>query len=250
MKFLLFITVFFISTTSYNQRIDEISPNRYRFKHRSKVFKGSKIEITTQLRTIKNSPKFSGIPQEIQVELNRLFNNTKSQVFPKRYRKKAIRFLNALYRYEDFVIMYNSALYDVIEKLKRDMKRIDFKLEKQFIRAKTLVDRAKKKEVVDMKEVKHLADEMQKSLTRLACHRWMKKKFDSYKGINVVQNPVRLIEEFKKQEAAYIFSIFEKKEVSEIKLYLENEIIDFYYKKALKEITPEQLELFHINKYN
>ncbi len=250
MKFLLFFTVFFISTTSYNQQLDEASPNRYRFKHRSKVFKGSKLEITTQLRTIKNSPKFSGIPEEIQVELNTLFNTAKSHVFPRRYKKKAIRFLNALYRYEEFVIMYNGALYDVIEKLKRDMKRIDFKLEKQFIRSKTALDRSKKKDSTNTEEINYLTQEMQKSQIRLASHRWMKKKFDTYKGINVIENPVRLIEEFKKKEAAYIFSIFEKKEVPEIKNYLENQIIDFYYKKAIAEITPEQLELLHINKYN
>ncbi|WP_299260951.1 hypothetical protein [uncultured Aquimarina sp.] len=250
MKWLLFIVLFSISYTAYNQQTDYESPNRYRFKYKSVVYKGSKMDITAQLRKIKNSPKFSGIPEEIQTGLNELFKDAKSQFFPRVYRKKAIIFLNALYDYEEFVIMYNGALYDVVEKLKRDMKRIDFKLERQYIKAKTVVDRAKKKNSRNTEEIDSLDTERQKSLIRLASHRWMKKKFDGYKGINIVENPDELITEFKKAEAAYIYSLFRKKSVDEIKKYLESEIIDFYYKKAIVEIDPEKLDLQYINKYN
>jgi len=208
------------------------------------------MEITAQLREIKNGSKFSGIPEEIKTGLDELFIDAKRQAFPKVYRKKAILFLDALYNYEEFVIMYNGALYEVIEKLKRDMKRIDFKLERQYIKSKTAVDRLKKSDSTNTKEINFLSKEQQKSLIRLACHRWMKKKFDTYKGINVVKNPDQLITEFKKSEAAYIFSLFGKKSVDEIKKYLENEIIDFYYKKAIVEIDPEKLDLQYINKYN
>ncbi|WP_299214579.1 hypothetical protein [uncultured Aquimarina sp.] len=250
MKSLLFFVILFISLNAYNQELEDISPNRYRFKYRSIVYKGSRMDITDQLRKIKNSPKFSGIPEEIQTGLNELFIDAKKQAFPRVYRKKAILFLDALYNYEEFVIMYNGALYDVVEKLKRDMKRIDFKLERQYIKAKTIVDRLKKKDPTNTKEIDSLNQERQKSLIRLASHRWMKKKFDGYKGINVVENPDELITEFKKAEAAYIFSLFRKKSVNEIKTYLENEIIDFYYKKAIVEIDPEKLDLQYINKYN
>ncbi|WP_299437321.1 hypothetical protein [uncultured Aquimarina sp.] len=250
MKSLLFFAILFISYSGYNQQIDYESPNRYRFKYRSIVYKGSRMDITAQLRKIKNGPKFSGIPEEIQTGLNELFIDAKSQAFPKVYRKKAILFLDALYNYEEFVIMYNGALYEVVEKLKRDMKRIDFKLERQYIKSKTAVDRVKKNDSTNTKEITFLNEERQKSLIRLASHRWMKKKFDAYKGINIVKNPDELITEFKKAEASYIFSLFNKKSVDEIKKYLENEIIDFYYKKAIVEIDPEKLDLQYINKYN
>ncbi|MFD2565572.1 hypothetical protein [Aquimarina rubra] len=250
MRFLLFIILFSLGYTAYNQEIDDISPNKYRFRYKSEVFKGTRLEITAKLRSIKNSPKFSGIPEEIQIGLNKLFKDAKSQALPRRYRKKAIVFLDALYHYEEFVIMYNGALYEVIEKLKRDMKRIDFKLERQYIKSRTSLDRAKKQDSLNTKQINYLTKERRKSLIRLACHRWMKKKFDSYKGIDMVKNPDQLINEFKRAEAAYIFSLFGKKEVDEIKRYLENEIIDFYYKKAITEINPEKLELQYINKYN
>ncbi|SEL86663.1 hypothetical protein SAMN04487910_3536 [Aquimarina amphilecti] len=250
MKPFLFLVILFISYSAYNQEIDDISPNRYRFRYKSILYKGSRLQITSQIRTIKNSPKFSGIPEEIQVELNKLFIDAKKQAFPRIYKKKAILFLDALYNYEKFVIMYNGALYEVVEKLKRDMKRIDFKLERQYIKAKTAVDRLKKNDSTNIKEIRYLSEEQQKSLVRLASHRWMKKKFDGYKGINIVENPDDLITEFKKGEASYIFSLYGKKTVSDIKNYLENEIIDFYYNKAILEIDTEKLDLQYINKYN
>ncbi|MHA7057988.1 hypothetical protein ACWGOQ_0012260 [Aquimarina sp. M1] len=250
MRSLLFIMLFSLSFIAYNQEIDDISPNKYRFRYKSEVFKGTRLQITAQLRTIKNSPKFSGIPEEIQVGLNKLFKDAKSQPLPRRYRKNAIRFLDALYHYEEFVIMYNGALYEVIEKLKRDMKRIDFKLERQYIKSRTLLDRSKKRDSSNSIQINYLTEERRKSLIRLACHRWMKKKFDSYKGIDMVKNPDQLINEFKRAEAAYIFSLYGKENVDEIKRYLENEIIDFYYNKAIVKIDPEKLELQYINKYN
>jgi len=250
MKSLLFFVILFIGCIGYTQEIEDLSPNRYRFKYRSQVFKGSRLQITSQLRKIKNSPKFSGIPEEIQTELHKLFIDAKKQAFPKKYKKKAILFLDALYHYEKFVIMYNGALYTVVEKLKRDIRRIDLKLERQYIKSKTAVDRLQKNDPANTKEIDSLGKESQKSLVRLACHRWMKKKFEVYKGINVVENPDALITEFKKAEAAHIFSLFGKKSEPEIIKYLENEIIDFYYKKGIVEIDPEKLELQYVNKYN
>jgi len=250
MKPLLFFILFTLSHTTYSQRGYDLSPNRYRFKYRSIVYKGSRMDITAQLRKIKNGPKFSGIPEEIQGSLDSLFIDAKRQAFPRVYKRKARLFLDALYNYEKFVVMYNGALYDVVEKLKKDMKRIDFKLERQFIKANTSLDRIKKKDSTNKKEIAHLTEEREKSQIRLMSHRWMKKKFDGYKGINIVENPDELITEFKKAEASYIFSIYGKKEVIEIKRYLENEIIDFYYNKAIKEIDLEKLDLQYINKYN
>ena len=250
MRSLIFFLVFSISCYAYSQQYYDESPNKYRFKYGSKIFKGSKLQITTQLRTIKNSPKFSGIPEEIQIELNKLFKDTKSQVFPRIYRKKAIAFLDALYRYEKFVIMYNGALNDVVEKLKRDIRSIDYKLEKQFIKAQTSLNRVKKEDPTNQKEITHLTEELKKSRIRLLSHRWMKKKFETYKGVNMVENPDELITEFKKKESAYIFSVYEIKSVEEIKRYLENEIIDFYYKKAIIEIDLDKLELLYTKKYN
>lgn len=237
-------------TYSQEEEEDDISPNRYRFRYKSEVFKGSRLQITAKLRGLKNGPKFSGIPEEIQEGLNELFIDAKNQAFPKVYRKKAILFLDALYDYEKFVIMYNGALYEVVEKLKRDMKRIDFKLERQFIKSKTSVDRTKKEDPTNTEEITFLESENKKSLIRLACHRWMKQKFDGYKGINIVENPDELITEFKKTEAAYVFSVYKKQSVDKIKRYLESEIIDFYYNKAISEINTEKLNLQYVNRYN
>lgn len=247
-KFLVFFVIFSIGYTGYNQQTNEESPNRYRFRYKSETFKGSRLKITARLRTIKNSPKYSGIPKEIQVELNHLFITAKDQALPKKYKKNAILFLDGLYRYEKFVIIYNNSLYEVIEKLKKDMKRIDFKLEREFIKSKTALDRIKKENPTNTTEIDHIENELHKNQVRLASHRWMKKKFDTYKGINVVKQPDHLIKEFKQEAAGYVFLLFREKKIDNIKTYLENEIIAFYYKKSLAEIDPEILDLQYINK--
>ncbi|GAA4106282.1 hypothetical protein GCM10022393_00650 [Aquimarina addita] len=240
--------IVYLGTIGYAQGRYEESPNTYKFRYKSEAFRGSRLSITAKLRAIKNSPKYSGIPAEIQVELDHLFIAAKDQALPKLYKENAILFLDALYRYEEFVILYNNSLYEVIEKLKRDMKRIDFKLEREFTKSKAVLDRTQKEDPTNTKEINHIEKELYKNQVRLASHRWMKKKFDTYKGINMVEQPDQLIKDFKQQAAAQVFSLFNEEKKYEIKTYLENEIIEFYYNKSLAEIDPEILDLQYINK--
>ncbi len=230
------------------QDVDEISPNTYKFRYRLKVFKGSRLEITAQLRAIKNDPKYAGIPEEIQLELNNLFEKVKNQAFPKQYRKNAISFLNALYTYDEFVIVYNDALQKVIKKLKKDIKYIDFKLERQFTKSKIALDRVKLEDSTNQKEIVRLGEDLQKSQIRLVCHRWMQKKFENYQVSTVVKEPDQLIKEFKKTEAAKVFLLFKEKKTAEIENYLEHQIIDFFYTKSIPEIDLDKFELRYINK--
>ena len=54
---------------------------------------------------------------------------------------------------------------------------------------------------------------------------------------------------FKKKEADKVFRMYEKeKDVEKITVYLESQIIDFYYRRSLKETNPEKIELRYIDK--
>ncbi|GAA4276305.1 hypothetical protein GCM10022259_10290 [Aquimarina mytili] len=240
--------MFLISHATANAQNEEISPNRYRFKYRSTVYKGSKLQITAQLRSLKTSSKFTGIPEEIQEELNTLFIATKKQAIPKYYKKHAILFLDAINDYEDFANVYENALHEAVRKVKKDIHVVDFKFERQFTKAKVALDRALKEDFSDLEKFDKLKKELQDSQTKLLCHRWMKKKFEKYKSIDIVKKPDQLMMTFKKSEAISVYKMYNENRIEKIPSYLENQIIDFYYKKSLPEINPEILDLQYITK--
>ncbi len=246
-RFLAFFLMFLISGMM-NAQIEDISPNRYRFKYRSTVYKGSKLQINNQLRSLKTSSKFTGIPEEIQEELNTLFMATKKQAIPKYYKKQAILFLDAIYNYEDFANVYENALHQAVRKVKKDIHVVDFKFERQFTKAKVALDRAQKDDFSDLEKFDRLKKDLQDSQTKLLCHRWMKKRFENYKNIDIVKNPDHLMMAFKRSEAISVYRMYNKHHIEKITPYLENQIIDFYYKKSLPEINPEILDLQYITK--
>ncbi|TPN85263.1 hypothetical protein [Aquimarina algicola] len=248
MRFLVFWATLCIAFHINAQSSDYVSPNKYRFKYKSQKFKGTRLDITAQLRAIKNQPKFAGIPEEIQIQLNNLFKKAKEQPIPKVYKKNAIRFLDALYSYEEFVEIYDNALYQVVKKLKRDMRRIDFKFEREFTQAKVLLSRTQKEEPDQIQKIDTLKKEVYNNQMKLLSHRWMKDKFDKYKSYEIIENPDSLILEFKKKEAVNVFRMFEENQINKIERYLEDQIIDFYYKKSVPELDIKDLELDYLDK--
>ncbi len=227
---------------------DFLNPNRYRFKYKSTVFKGTRQTITAQLRALKNNSLFVDIPEEEQIVLSKLFKNVRSQPIPKLYRKHAIVFLDALYSYEEFLIIYNNAVYEVIRHLKQDMRRLDLKFERQYIHAKTLLDRTNQEENNNLDKINTLTVAYRDSQLKLMSHRWMKKKIEKYRGMNAVTNPDQLIKEFKKSEAMNVFKMVKEQKTQKINSYLENQIIDFFYKKSIPEIDLSTFEFNHKRK--
>ncbi len=246
MRLLVFFGIFLMIHLANAQ--EDISPNRYRFKYQSKVYKGTKLQINAQLRALKNDSKFLNIPDEIEQELNILFVKTKKQAIPKHYKKHAIVFLDALYSYEKFATIYENALYEIVYKVKKDMYVVDFKFERQFTKSKVKFDRVQKEDITDIEKFDQLKKDLIDSQTKLSCHRWMKKKFEKYKNIDIVKNPDELMKAFKKTEAVHVYKLYIENDIKRINPYLENQIIDFFYKKSLPEINPEILDLQYITK--
>ncbi|WP_210197326.1 hypothetical protein [Aquimarina sp. U1-2] len=239
--------MFLISLLSTAQYVEN-SRNTYRFKYRSELYKGTRLQITSKLEALKNDSKFIDIPIEIVNELNSLFIKTKKQPIPKHYKKHAIKFLDALYNYEDFANAYESSLYAVVKKVKKDMYVVDFKFEREFTKAKVRLDRKLNENPTNIEEFDTAKKELIDSQTKLLCHRWMKGKFEKYKGIDIVKNPDSLMKTFKKTEALPVYKLYNADQIEKIEHYLENQIIDFYYKKSLPEIDPDVLDLQYITK--
>jgi len=246
-SFLAFFIMLSTSSVVYGQYLDE-SPNRYRFKYKSETYKGTRLQITSKLAGLKNDSKFTNIPDEIEEELHSLFTNAKRQPIPKYYKKHAILFLDALYNYEKFATIYENALYDIVRKVKKDMYVVDFKFERQFTKNKVKFDRYLKEDLSDLAKFEKAKKDLIDSQTKLSCHRWMKGKFEKYKTGDIIKNPDNLISEFKKSKAIHVYRLFNQDKIEQIRPYLENQIIDFYYKKSLPEINPEVFDLQYITK--
>lgn len=244
---LVFFFIFLQIFVGNAQLEDDENPNRYRFRYKSETYKGTRVQITSQLRALKNNSKFSKIPQEKLIALNSLFKKAKEQPIPQLYRKRAIIFLDALYSYEEFVEIYDSALVETILHLKQDMRRLDFKFERQYTKAKVLLERTTKEDPENHQKIANQTTDVKDSHIKLLSHRWMKKKFDQYR-IDIIRNPDELIHEFIKVEAMNAFTLFEEKKSEQINSHLENQIIKFFHNKSLPELYLDQLELNYISK--
>ena len=229
--------------------IDTATLEKVQFRYRSTTYSGTITEVTEQLTHVKNSSRFQNIPKEKQGTIDFLFAALKKQTKPDLYKSKAIEFLDALYSYEDFLKQYDEILGRVITNLKRDMQYLDFKLERSYVKTKIELDNLKKEFSNNTTKIQTLEKELQNRQKKLVGHRWMKKIFDKYDGLNTVKKPDAFMQEFKKKEASKVFSLFDKdQDVLKISVYLESQIIDFYYRRSLEETNPEKIELRYIDK--
>ena len=244
------------------ERIDEINKPKtnepsVRFRHRDVTYGGTLTEVTQQLYNIRKSEQFSNIPLNKQDELKILFEIVKEQKKSDLYKEKALVFLDELYAYQDFLKVYDESLLFVINKIKDDMLDIDYIFERQFVGLKGELDdhplaKLDKNNLSEsnkelLPEYRQIEENVDKSIERLNAHRWMENKFYNFDGMTSVKEPDVLLGEFKLKEKNTAFSLFdENQDIEKIKLYLETEIIDFYYKKSLSEIDPNNFNLRYI----
>ena len=65
----------------------------------------------------------------------------------------------------------------------------------------------------------------------------------------MVEQPIGYLKEFKESMVAKAYENFDgNTDIEQLEFLLENEIIDFYYKKSLRAVNPETFELKYINK--
>ncbi len=229
------------------------------FRHRGVTYNGTIEEINTQLTNVYGSPKFVGIPSFKKEELNTSLATVKEQRKEDPYKESALLFLDKLYSYDDFLKIYNEALFAVIENIHRDMIMIDMSLERIFVEKKVELDKhpLQNKAVEDYSPedekliagYRELQSEQQERLERLVGHRWMEKQFAVLNQKAQIEDPVGYLLEFKRSTTDKTYQMYEKdSDLNELKLFLENQIIDFYYKKSLEVVNPDTFELKYINK--
>src|SRR5690606_1756655 len=143
-------------------------------------------------------------------------------------------------------------------KIKNDMRNVDFNLEKRVVRLKHELDdhalakldrnNLNQQEKELLSEYEQLEKDMAIALERLAAHRWMQPIFNEFNGMEALTKPNNLLAEFMQETKAGSFNLYTAdQDVKKINLYLETKMIDFYYKKSLHIIEPENFELRYIN---
>ena len=231
--------------------------NTISFRYRNVVYSGTIPNINNQLSTVFGSSQFAFIPTFKKEELVMLLAIAKKQEKEEPYKENALNFLAALYEFGDFQDVYNQALFSAIQKIKRDMRKMDMVLEQMFVDQKLKVDEhpMHNKEdatAVDQqlaKTYKDLLVAQQDRLEKLVGHRWMEQQFSEFSSIEVVTQPIGYLKEFKDSMVAKAYENFDgNTDIEQLEFLLENEIIDFYYKKSLRAVNPETFELKYINK--
>ncbi|UOB17058.1 outer membrane beta-barrel family protein [Abyssalbus ytuae] len=232
-------------------------PDMVSFRYRDGTYSGTLPEVTSQLNNTRISTRFSDIPFYKQDELKILFELVKEQEKAGTYKEKALTFLEELYSYEDFTRVYDKSVLAVVNKLKYDMQDVDYVLEKHFVDLKAKFDShplAKKDmnslseaDKKNLPEYKKLKQKINLGLERMAAHRWMEKKIYTYETETILNPPGGLLKEFKEGHKHTAFKKFEETgDIHKVELYLEIAIIDFYYKKSLNEIQPENFTLRYL----
>jgi hypothetical protein len=241
-----------------NHRLEKTATDLWSFRYRNVSYSGTATEINNQLTTVFESAQFENIPKFKKDDLSLLLAITKKQEKEEAYKENAITFLKELYGYGDFKETYEKALFTVIRKIQIDMRKIDIALERLFVAKKLEVDqhsrhnKSKADDTVEDQELEteyqELLEEQKNRLQKLVGHRWMEEKFAAFTTIDVVVEPEGFLKEFKKENTLEAYKIYDTNEDLEVlKTYLENEIIDFYFKKSLGIVNPEGFELKYMN---
>ncbi len=231
----------------------------WNFRYRGITYSGTIPELNEQLTNVFASEQFSTIPRFKKDDLGLLLQITKEQTKEAPYKENGLLFLKELYSFEDFQEVYDKTLFTVIRKIQLDMRKIDMALENLFVAKKLEVDShplfTKKETAYSIDdlalatEYKTLLSEQEDRLRKLVGHRWMEEKFNDFTDISVVKEPSGYLKEFKTNTALAAYKIYDETDDSKnLENYLENEIIDFYYKKSLDIVNPEGFELRYINK--
>ena len=240
-----------------NERTPKNQETRVSFRYRNVSYSGTLSEVNEQLTNVFKSSQFADIPQFKKDELTILLASTKEQKKEDRYKENALTFLAELYDYGDFQDTYNEALFEAIERIKRDMRKIDMILENSFVQTKVKIDAHRLTKDPDAKNAtesewtvyKNLIAEHEERQLKLVGHRWMEDRFSKFKTIADIAKPTSHLKAFKDRMSKQAYQMYDKTaDFRALERFLEEEIIDFYYKKSLNIVSPDNFELRYINK--
>ncbi len=229
------------------------------FRYRDSLYYGTIPEVNLKLQQLQNHIRFDYIPSYKKDELSTLRKTTSKEKDIRKYKVKAIQYLKELYRYEDFLAGYQQLIYETIKELQKDMNRLDYAFEKEFVRAQTNVDnhdftkisieQRNRASDASQQEYQEIIQKPNAALARLISHRWMLTYVTKYRTLKDVKKPDIYLAKVIEVEKENIFKMWDQDENKQkIQLYIITKIIDFYIKESVNHTDPNQFELKYIIK--
>ena len=212
--------------------------NYVSFRYNDVTYSGSIASVTRQITTVYKTTSLRTISLSKRDELEDLLIITSQQELPQTYKDSAIQFLKQVHAYSAFETVFNATVYNVIQKIVKDMTRVDPQLERSYVRKKTKLNKT-----INVEKKQILKKELEQFRKGLLTHRWMQQQFNGITASAEAANTDPILQTFKKAHFDAVFERYETQDPEKIKLYLETQIISFYTEKAKTLVGSKSLEL-------
>ncbi|KAF2517834.1 TonB-dependent receptor [Flavobacterium foetidum] len=230
---------------------EETPETRLKISSNDVVLEGTKSEIINKLEQLQNTLR--PLPETELQKLDKRLDVTRMTLEDKEFKEKVLDYLDEYNTNKEMVSQYNNALYDIIQKLNREIAAKDQHIEQVYTTAIGRVNTDKMhgvnseeaKDKVAKERYQKLVERSKIAEKQLINHRWMMKEFDLLSKLpqSELQNNESMAA-FSKQEVNNFFELNkDKKEGKEISRQLEEKIIPFYHQLAVEKAVNDSIEL-------
>ncbi|WP_298778389.1 hypothetical protein [uncultured Polaribacter sp.] len=230
-------------TFGYNYTFDLNAPKlkkkkkekEFSFSYKSHIFSGSHSKISKDITSIVKGKEFetiknikSIVDKLSELEAEMIGAQKKSDKF---YKKRALNYLDYLYKHKDYLDTYHQLVFSGLKKLYKEAKVLDYSIKQDFFDYAAAINEEKSKgKKISEKEKKNLEIKERK----YKAHKWMQEQINVL-SINDVIEDKGFFKEFKKMYLSKVFEMLQKgKTNNELISYLEIKLADFYHKKTRK----------------
>ncbi|MFY7670843.1 hypothetical protein ACOSP6_07110 [Tenacibaculum sp. MEBiC06402] len=229
-----------------------------KFVYKDSLYTGSIYEVDNKIKTLIKSDLFNHLPKAVLYELQKERIEIASERKNRVYKVKAIELLKKVYESNEAKTQYNKLLFESMNTLLEDVNRIDFSVEKAFIKNRKEIIKSplwnlpeeQNKDFSKETRVRYRRklNVYKKSLKKLLVHRWVLEELEKYNKIDAVNKGSDLLREFENSLGFEAYKMLKMKEKNQkIKLYLQHSIIKFLTNKSENYIDENQYELRYIN---
>lgn len=233
--------------------VKETPDNILKISSKDVVLEGTKSEIITNLEQLQSDLK--PIPESETEKLNKLLNTARMTLEDKEFKEKVLDYLDTYNLNKETVAQYNTILFDIIQKLNREIAAKDQNIEQVYVAAIGRVNTDKMHGVNDedakdktaYNRYLKLVERSKKSEQQLINHRWMMREFGALAKLPQTQiQSNEYMAAFSKQEVNTFFDLNnDKKPAAEIGAQLEEKMIPFYHQLAVEKAVNDSIELKH-----
>lgn len=230
---------------------EETPETRLKISSNDVVLEGTKSEIVNKLEQLQNALR--PLPETELQKLDKRLDVARMTLEDKEFKEKVLDYLDEYNTNKEMVSQYNNALYDIVQKLNREIAAKDQHIEQVYTAAIGRVNTDKMhgvnsdeaKDKVAKERYQKLVERSKIAEKQLINHRWMMKEFALLSKLpqSELQNNESMAA-FSKQEVNNFFELNkDKKEDKEISRQLEEKIIPFYHQLAVQKAVNDSIEL-------